>query len=194
MMQVGLAFGTLLGRFWVDFGSKLGGKLGPSWHQNAKNEGPKTMSKKGMRTWTPAHASRGGGAPYNQSIKPSKDQTMGIRTLPSGTRPGGGFYFWTPEYDFHIHKIRFASTRNSGSLLLDLLLHIFFLNSAFRTFGRNLERPTRISNVRRGFRTFNPNFERSTRISNVRPESRTSGRDLEKSDVAKNGLRNIRRI
>ena len=33
------------------------------------------------------------GAPYNQSnqsIKPSKDQTLGIRTLPSGTRPGGG--------------------------------------------------------------------------------------------------------
>ena len=45
-MQVGLEFGGLLGRFLVDFGSKLGGKLRPSWHQNQKNEGPKTMSKK----------------------------------------------------------------------------------------------------------------------------------------------------
>ena len=45
MMQVGLAFGPLLGRFLVDFGSKLGGKLEPSWHQNPKNWGTKTMSK-----------------------------------------------------------------------------------------------------------------------------------------------------
>ena len=29
MMQVGLEFGPLLGRFWVDFGSKLEGKLAP---------------------------------------------------------------------------------------------------------------------------------------------------------------------
>ena len=46
MMDVGLGFGALLGRFLVDFEAKLGGKLGPSWHQNPKNEGPKTMSKK----------------------------------------------------------------------------------------------------------------------------------------------------
>ena len=36
MMQVGLEFGPLLGRFLVDFGAKLGGKLEPSWHQNPK--------------------------------------------------------------------------------------------------------------------------------------------------------------
>ena len=35
----------LLEGFWMDFGPKLGGKLGPSWHQNLKNEGTKTMSK-----------------------------------------------------------------------------------------------------------------------------------------------------
>ena len=29
-MQVGMGFGWLLDRFLVDFGSKLGGKLGPS--------------------------------------------------------------------------------------------------------------------------------------------------------------------
>ena len=33
-MDVGLGFGCLLGRFLVDFGTKLGGKLGSSWHQN----------------------------------------------------------------------------------------------------------------------------------------------------------------
>ena len=44
-MDVGLDFGGLLGRFLVDFGSKLGAKLRSSWHQNRKNEGPKTMSK-----------------------------------------------------------------------------------------------------------------------------------------------------
>ena len=31
VMQVGLAFGTLLARILVDFGAKLGGKLEPSW-------------------------------------------------------------------------------------------------------------------------------------------------------------------
>ena len=34
MMQVGLKFGGLLGRFLVDFGAKLGGKLAPKSIQN----------------------------------------------------------------------------------------------------------------------------------------------------------------
>ena len=46
MMQVSLKFGALLRRCWVDFGAKLGGKLDPSWHQNLRKRGPKTMSKK----------------------------------------------------------------------------------------------------------------------------------------------------
>ena len=46
MMQVGLEFGALLGRFLVDFGAKLGGKLDRSWHQNLKKLGPKTMLTK----------------------------------------------------------------------------------------------------------------------------------------------------
>ena len=37
-MQVGLECGALLGRFWVDFGAKLGSKLDPSWHQNPKKK------------------------------------------------------------------------------------------------------------------------------------------------------------
>jgi len=34
--------GTILGGFWC----QVGGKLDPSWHQNLKKGGPKTMSKK----------------------------------------------------------------------------------------------------------------------------------------------------
>ena len=45
-MDVGMDFGWLLDRFLVDFETILGGKLGSSWHQNLKNGGPKTRSKK----------------------------------------------------------------------------------------------------------------------------------------------------
>ena len=48
-MRFWMDLGGLLERFWVYFGSKLGGKLEPSWHQNQKNEGTKTMSKKVMQ-------------------------------------------------------------------------------------------------------------------------------------------------
>ena len=34
--------GTILGGFWC----QVGGKLDPSWHQNLRKRGPKTMSKK----------------------------------------------------------------------------------------------------------------------------------------------------
>ena len=37
---------TPLGTILEDFEANLGGKLVPSWDQNRKNEGPKTMSKK----------------------------------------------------------------------------------------------------------------------------------------------------
>ena len=36
-MDVGMDVGRLLDRFFVDFGSVLGGKLAPSWHHNLKN-------------------------------------------------------------------------------------------------------------------------------------------------------------
>ena len=44
-MQVGMDFGWLLDRFLMDFEPKLGVKLGPSWHQNRRKWGTKTMSK-----------------------------------------------------------------------------------------------------------------------------------------------------
>ena len=43
-MEVGMDFGWLLDRFLVDLGAKLGVKLGPSWHQNRRKWGTKTMS------------------------------------------------------------------------------------------------------------------------------------------------------
>ena len=45
MMEVGMDVGRLLDRFLMDFGTILGGKLAPSWHQNQKKEDTKTMSK-----------------------------------------------------------------------------------------------------------------------------------------------------
>ena len=47
-MRFGMDFGWLLDRFLVDFGPKLGAKLGPSWHQNLQNGGSKMMPKKVM--------------------------------------------------------------------------------------------------------------------------------------------------
>ena len=44
-MDVGMDVGGLLDWFLIDFGTILGGKLAPSWHQKQKNEGAKTMSK-----------------------------------------------------------------------------------------------------------------------------------------------------
>ena len=44
-MDVGMDFGWLLDRFFIDFGTILGGKLAPSWHQNPKNDDAKTRSK-----------------------------------------------------------------------------------------------------------------------------------------------------
>ena len=53
-MDVGMDVGRLLDRFFIDFGTVLGGKLAPSWHQNPKKEGTKTMSK---NEWLKTHAS-----------------------------------------------------------------------------------------------------------------------------------------
>ena len=44
-MRSGMDFRWLLERSWGDLGPKLGAKLGPSWDENLKNGGSKTMSK-----------------------------------------------------------------------------------------------------------------------------------------------------
>ena len=48
-MRFGMDLGRLLDRFGMDFGSKLGGKLQPTWDQNRKNDGTKTMSRKWLK-------------------------------------------------------------------------------------------------------------------------------------------------
>ena len=52
-MDVGMDVGRLWDRFFIDFGTVLGGKLAPSWHQNPKKEGTNTMSK---NEWLKTHA------------------------------------------------------------------------------------------------------------------------------------------
>ena len=47
-MRFGMDFEGLLERSWGDLGPKLGAKLGPSWDENLKNGGSKTMSKNGL--------------------------------------------------------------------------------------------------------------------------------------------------
>ena len=54
-MQVGLGFGTLLGRFLVDFGTNLGSKLEPSWDQNRENWAPKSPPVNPSASQTAAH-------------------------------------------------------------------------------------------------------------------------------------------
>ena len=49
VMQVGMAFGTLLERILVDFGSNLGGKLEPSCLQNLSNIDQRTKLKKHLK-------------------------------------------------------------------------------------------------------------------------------------------------
>ena len=84
IMQVGLDFGALLGRFWVDLVPKLGGKLDPSWYQNLKNWGPKTMSKK---------SSKKGGARWSGKIKkfglaaPKNPSGISKTTIPGSQEP-----------------------------------------------------------------------------------------------------------
>ena len=59
MMQVGLAFGSLLGRFWVDFGAKLGDKLGPKLAAKREKRGSQDeVNKRYEKTVTPEHAGK----------------------------------------------------------------------------------------------------------------------------------------
>ena len=62
-MDVGMDVGRLLDRFLVDFGTVLGGKLAPSWHQNPKKEGTKTISK---NEWLKTHATVRGWNEWNE--------------------------------------------------------------------------------------------------------------------------------
>ena len=50
-------FWLALGPIWDGFWLQVGAKLGSSWHQNLKNGGPKTMSKKELKNKSAGSAS-----------------------------------------------------------------------------------------------------------------------------------------
>ena len=68
-MQVGLVFGPLLARIWVELAAKLEAKLDPSWYQNLKNEVPKTISKKSSKKEAGASSE---GIPVDRLLAPKK--------------------------------------------------------------------------------------------------------------------------
>ena len=79
--------------FWAQVGGQVGAKLGRKFEKWRLQDDVKKCVVQNERNCTQVYVSGrklGGGVPYNQSIKHSQDNTMGIRTLPSGTRPGGG--------------------------------------------------------------------------------------------------------
>ena len=93
-MQVGMDFGWLLERSWGDLGPKLGAKLGPSWDENLKNGGSKTMSRNvlyktsaGVCRCTRVYAGREGEVPYNQSIKHSTPTPWALEHSPRAQGP-----------------------------------------------------------------------------------------------------------
>ena len=84
MMQVGMGFGTLLERILVDFGTNLGGKLGPNSLQNLSNIDQRTKLKKHLKiaseNVTRLYAGRsrpvqagGGGSLKITQYRPSRD-------------------------------------------------------------------------------------------------------------------------
>ena len=103
MMQVGLEFGSLLGRILVDSGAKLGGKLDPSWHQNPEKRGPKTMSKivhknhseKSMQPEAP-----GCSEPLLGSLKRLDADIQSLYTV--GQASKDYFFHWAPKARWRI--------------------------------------------------------------------------------------------
>ena len=82
-MQVGMGFGTLLERILMDFGSNLGGKLGPSCLQNLSNIDQRTKLKKHLKI-TKNPGTRGHGS--NSGVGPLKLQNPGISGTIQGIR------------------------------------------------------------------------------------------------------------
>ena len=95
-----MALGPILGRFW----DQVGGKMKPSWHQNLKNRGPKTMSRnmhendpkkvmQGCAVLRKVVRAGGGSVPtISQSNSPT---VMGIGTLHFVPWGHGGGYIYT---------------------------------------------------------------------------------------------------
>ena len=96
--------GWLLDRFLEDFGVKLGVKLEPSWHQNRRKWGTKTMSKNHQKSG--AAVVRSGPqvnlvlAPKNilsQGPQGTEGKTWALGTLPYRARgPGADTFVEVP--------------------------------------------------------------------------------------------------
>ena len=102
-MRFWMDLGRLLERFWVDFGSKLGGKLRPSWHQNPTKSDTKTIAtKQHPKRRSPSHASNFRKL-WEASWGPLRVLENGVpealgpcgathkRHTPQRSRPGGGY-------------------------------------------------------------------------------------------------------
>ena len=94
--------GRLSERFGMVFGSKLGGKLGGKLAPNSKKEGYQDDVKKSDAKSSPNSPRitqvRGVGVPIGQSPNTPtthwQEDPRGHQTLPSGTRPGGGYIIY----------------------------------------------------------------------------------------------------
>ena len=90
MMQVGMGFGTLLERILVDFGSNLGGKLGPNSLQNLSHIDQRTRLKKHLKIAsekvTRKCPGRGGVGPLKSLNTDLPGTTLGIRHSSRATR------------------------------------------------------------------------------------------------------------
>ena len=97
----------LLERSWGDFEPKLG----PSWDENPKNGGSKTMSKNVLYKTSASvcrcmqvYASREGGVPYNNTPTPSTPTPWALEHSPRAQGPVADMYIYIYTYIYtHIY-------------------------------------------------------------------------------------------
>jgi len=114
MMQVGLEFGALLERIWLDLGPKLGAKLEPSWHQNQKKLDTEKSSKDDQKKVTQLRQTGWVLAPNNlfgisnpevQRVQGPIDTLETLHFVPQGH--GGGSLFWRWDFIFQMSRFFF---------------------------------------------------------------------------------------
>ena len=88
-----MALGAILGRFWAQVGGQVGAKLGRKSEKWRLQDDVRTCVVQNEHKCMQVYAGvckPGGEDPLWSINQASQNNTMGIRTLPSGTRPGGG--------------------------------------------------------------------------------------------------------
>ena len=102
-MDVGMDVGRLLDRFFVDFGTKLGGKLGSSWHKSKKlayqsdikkssKNKPRKELRENQENWS-LSLRESLRDPLNQSTRVQEGKPRHQKHSPQGTRPRGGYIY-----------------------------------------------------------------------------------------------------